>query len=1176
MDFGLGLVLSFTDNATAGINNAVNSLNQLTQTAESASNSLNQMASLSALSVVSNQIGNSMTNIGSSILGTFSNIVTGVQETGSEFQSLRITLNAMLKDEQKAEESLRKLMNFAATTPFEISDLTGIFTTITANGLDAFETLKGATTGVEESLLSAIGDLMAFRPDVPAQQWGVAIRNAFSGEVRSLKNALDINVNDMLGRDWGKSGDIAQDFIDLADAIGVAGMMQNNFENNMNVQMANMSDIITKIKLAIADTGVFDTLVQAVGNVSSALSRIDGDRLSALANSIGGALQFVLKPVVSLSKHLGNLIDKLVDFIGTHSSLVKMIAVITAVGGVLLVLGGIALKFISAIASVNLMIVSMGHTWSTIGGVLKTGALKMLGTLIPLTATIALLALAWKSDFAGIRTNTTYFVTNLVTAFKTARQAVNGSVSDLVTTLSDLRNKGDFFSNLTIGIMKVMVLFKALADGWNDYTLSEDVFLKAKELGILPLVEAILDLKYRFSFFKQGFLEGWKNISDIVVGYISTLANSLDGTIFEDLLNNVTKFLQKLSSNDPQAWKDFGVIIGELSAKFVLVYTAVKLFDGAVGKVAGAVTIFSTLGRVVQTVASLFGNLGGVVSDIITKLFPNLYKVVEKGLQHVFGSNIQGIIPHLKIWFAGVQDAIIGAVTGIASALGAPVWAVVAVIVAILSSIIAYAVTNWEEFKAKILTIWTTLKDEAVAIWNSLKEGVVRIFENLKSAISPVVNAFNNLKTKFAEMIHVIGQNEKVQAFIKLLSAVGETIVNILVPVINMIVKVVSEALQGIWNFLVTTFNAIVNVVSSVLAEVMNIIGGILDIIVGIFTLDFGKILSGVGTIFTSILNVVTTVLTSVWNIIQSILTTVANVFKNILTGVVNTVTGAFNGIASVIGTVLTNILNSITSKWNSIKTTISNVLNGISSTVKSIWNGIKSAVDSIVSNMSSSVKNKWNSIKSTVDSVLSSMSSSIQNKWNSIKSSISNAINGAKDAVKSAIDKIKSFFNFKWSLPKLKLPHLTITGGFSISPPKVPKFSIDWYEKGGVFNSPSVIGVGENGQEAVMPLEKNTGWIGLLADKLVGHASNLIPTNSSQSEVVNQGDTTNSQKYLTNNSSTTQTYQGDTDNSIVFNEGAIQVNVQNASEEEAIRMAKKIMEYIKRQRELDRMMAYA
>ena len=66
----------------------------------------------------------------------------------------------------------------------------------------------------------------------------------------------------------GASGDIAQDFIDLADAIGVAGMMQQNFSSNMKVQMANMEDQITKIKLAIADTGVFNLLIEAVGNIA--------------------------------------------------------------------------------------------------------------------------------------------------------------------------------------------------------------------------------------------------------------------------------------------------------------------------------------------------------------------------------------------------------------------------------------------------------------------------------------------------------------------------------------------------------------------------------------------------------------------------------------------------------------------------------------------------------------------------------------------------------------------------------------------------------------------------------------------------------------------------------------------------------------------------------------------
>ena len=154
MDFGLGLILSFTDNASAGMNNAIQSLGNLTSIAESASNSMNSLndtATLMAVNQSATMLGNSLTNAGGRILGFLQNQVNGIQSVGTEFQSLRITLNAMLKDTNKAETALSNLMNFAATTPFEISDLTGIFTTITANGLDAFKTFKGATTGYEES-----------------------------------------------------------------------------------------------------------------------------------------------------------------------------------------------------------------------------------------------------------------------------------------------------------------------------------------------------------------------------------------------------------------------------------------------------------------------------------------------------------------------------------------------------------------------------------------------------------------------------------------------------------------------------------------------------------------------------------------------------------------------------------------------------------------------------------------------------------------------------------------------------------------------------------------------------------------------------------------------------------------------------------------------------------------
>ncbi|WP_299043894.1 hypothetical protein [uncultured Campylobacter sp.] len=100
----------------------------------------------------------------------------------------------------------------------------------------------------------------------------------------------------------------------------------------------------------------------------------------------------------------------------------------------------------------------------------------------------------------------------------------------------------------------------------------------------------------------------------------------------------------------------------------------------------------------------------------------------------------------------------------------------------------------------------------------------------------------------------------------------------------------------------------------------------------------------------------------------------------------------------------------------------------------------------------------------------------------------------GAKTVVKNCIDKIKSFFKFEWSLPKLKMPHITISGKFSLSPLQVPKFGISWYQKGGVFDSTTLFGygngliggLGENGAEAVVPLEKNTQWLDRIANMLV------------------------------------------------------------------------------------------
>lgn len=138
----------------------------------------------------------------------------------------------------------------------------------------------------------------------------------------------------------------------------------------------------------------------------------------------------------------------------------------------------------------------------------------------------------------------------------------------------------------------------------------------------------------------------------------------------------------------------------------------------------------------------------------------------------------------------------------------------------------------------------------------------------------------------------------------------------------------------------------------------------------------------------------------------------------------------------------------------------------------------------------------KFESAKEKTQNPFQSIGSWFSERWNDIQNALkeipnwfknlfNDAMENAKSAVQAGVDALKSIFDFEWHLPKLELPHIKITGGFSLNPPSFPSFDVSWYARGGVFNSPSIIGVGEAGQEAVMPLERNTGWISTLAQKV-------------------------------------------------------------------------------------------
>lgn len=157
---------------------------------------------------------------------------------------------------------------------------------------------------------------------------------------------------------------------------------------------------------------------------------------------------------------------------------------------------------------------------------------------------------------------------------------------------------------------------------------------------------------------------------------------------------------------------------------------------------------------------------------------------------------------------------------------------------------------------------------------------------------------------------------------------------------------------------------------------------------------------------------------------------------------------------------------------------------------LKEGWNNIKESISYTIEAIKSSVVEKFNNIKNGTIDKINSLKSSAVNKFNELKEGLLAPINAAKDKIKSVINTIKEFFNFNWELPKIKLPHFSVSG--SANPIKwlsegVPKINVDWYAKGAIFTKPTIlggIGVGDKNEgkgsnaEAILPLDKLKDYI--------------------------------------------------------------------------------------------------
>ena len=329
------------------------------------------------------------------------------------------------------------------------------------------------------------------------------------------------------------------------------------------------------------------------------------------------------------------------------------------------------------------------------------------------------------------------------------------------------------------------------------------------------------------------------------------------------------------------------------------------------------------------------------------------------------------------------------------------------------------------------------------------------------------------------------------------------------------------------FEFIKGVFDGWWTTVKGVIDGVKQVFQGIIDFVAGVFTGDWSRALDGLKNIFLG-----------AFNALKSLALAPLNALKGV-------VTGAFNAIDTATGGKLSAIKDKFTSKMGEVKASVSEAFNNVKDTAGNLMetaranvgaklDAMKSAYDSagggikgVVAGAMAGVQSTFSSVMSTVDTLtggkLSSITSAFTNKLNAaqtavtnvlgnIKQAFSDKLEAAKSVVTGALDKIKGAFNFKWSLPHLNLPHISVSGGqapYGIAGKgSLPKFSIEWYKNGGIMTQPTAFGInpesgnlmagGEAGPEAIVPLsqlwEKMTTILkGILAESQNGGAGNAL-----------------------------------------------------------------------------------
>lgn len=491
--------------------------------------------------------------------------------------------------------------------------------------------------------------------------------------------------------------------------------------------------------------------------------------------------------------------------------------------------------------------------------------------------------------------------------------------------------------------------------------------------------------------------------------------------------------------------------------------------------------------------------------DIFAGIFTGDWDMVWQGVQEVFGAVWDFVVATFENWistFTSLADTVLG-----------------------------WFGTDWE-------TVWTNVKTFFSDTWNAISSFFSGILTGIKTFFTDTWNAIVSFFSGILSGIYssVTGTMTEIHdtftnicdSITGFLSGAWEAIKNIVTVGIMAVKEIISAAFQiitlpfrFIWENCKDTVLSIWETIKSVIGEkidaVKEKITTVTTAISNVASAAWNAISSTASSLWEGIKGTIGSKIDAAKEKVSTATSAITSVASSAWSSVSSTASSLWNTISSTVSSKISAASSAVSSATSTITSVASSAWSSVSSTASSQWESIRSTISSKLSSAKSTVSSLMSGITSTMSSGLSSALSTVSGKFSSIYSTISSKMSAARDAVGNAISALKSKFNFSWSLPHLKLPHVSISGSFSINPPSVPHFGISWYKDGGILTRPTIFGAagnnllagGEAGAEAVVPLA--TLW-----DKLETMITSVFNTASTTGGSSGEGLTSTAGRLLT------------------------------------------------------------